>query len=129
VCGETLDPRAAIGLGGMACPMQHGAWLGWFTLESLRARLANAGSAHHETAGERISEAAEEIVENLRKIHRKEIHCPDCNAQLAARAAAAFGSGGIAGMACPNQHGAWIDRTDLERIRTRLERFADAPVR
>ena len=129
LCGETLDPQAAIGLGGMACPMQHGAWLQLNTLEALRARLANAASAHHETMGERISEAVEEVVENLRNIHRKEIHCPDCGAQLAPRAAVALGSTGLGGMACPSEHGAWVDRADLEKIRARLDAIGGTPAR
>jgi Zn-finger nucleic acid-binding protein len=129
VCSETLDPRAAIGLGGMACPMQHGAWIQLNTLEALRGRLANAAASHHESIGEKLSEAAEEVVAHLRKIHPKEIHCPDCNAMLAPRAAVAFGSTGLGGMACPNQHGAWVDRADLEKIRTRLDAIAGTPAR
>ena len=127
VCAETLDPRIAIGLGGMACPMQHGAWLQMDTVEGLLARLANAARARHESIGEKLAEAAEEVVGHLRKIHPKEIHCPDCNALLAPRAAAGFGSSGLGGMACPNRHGAWVDRSDLEKIRTRLDAIASAP--
>ena len=121
VCGETLDARAAIGVGGMACPMQHGAWLTWPTLEGLRARLANAAAAHHEAVGEVLFEAVEGIVENLVRSHPKDIHCPDCNAKLEARAAIAYGSIGLGGMACPNQHGAWVDHTTIEKIRGRLD--------
>jgi len=127
LCNELLDARAAIGLGGMACPMQHGVWLQLDTLEALRDRLANAARAHHESLGETLSAAAEEVVARLRKIHPKEIHCPDCDALLAPRAAVALGSAGLGGMACPNQHGAWVDRTDLEKIRTRLDAIAGTP--
>jgi Zn-finger nucleic acid-binding protein len=129
VCSETLDPRAAIGLGGMACPMQHGAWLQLDALEALRTRLENAAKTHHESLGEKLSEAAEEVVAHLRKIHPKEIHCPDCNAMLAPRAAVAFGSHGLGGMACPNEHGAWVDHADLEKIRTRLDAIAGTAAR
>lgn len=120
-CRERLDARTAIGLGGMACPKRHGAWLDWSTLESLRARLANAAAAHHEELGTVISKALEEIVESLRELHPKEIPCPDCSTRLEARAAVAYGSIGLGGMACPNRHGAWLDWPTLQRIRDRLD--------
>ena len=121
ICGETLDARASIGVGGMACPLQHGAWLTWPTLEALRARLANAAAAHHEAMGEKLFDAVEKVVESVLKMHPKDIDCPDCNAKLEPRAAVAYGSIGLGGMACPNQHGAWIDRVTIEKIRGRLE--------
>lgn len=122
-CGQRLDARTAIGLGGMACPKRHGAWLDWSTLQSLRARLANAAAARHEELGTVISKAIEEIVEGLRQLHPKEILCPDCSARLEAQAAIAYGSIGLGGMACPNRHGAWLDWPTLQRIRGRLESF------
>jgi Zn-finger nucleic acid-binding protein len=121
VCGEKLEPHAAIGVAGMACPMQHGAWLTWTTLEALRARLANAAAAHHEAIGEKLFEAVEHVVENLLRSHPKEVHCPDCGAKLEAQAAIAYGSIGLGGMACPNQHGAWVDHATVEKIRGRLD--------
>lgn len=129
MCGEQLDARVAIGLGGMACPLRHGAWLTAATLEALRVRLANAEGAHHAGFGERAFEAVEEIVEDLRKIHPKEIDCPDCGARLEARAAEASGEVGLGGMACPNRHGAWLDRATVENIRGRLDALENRPAR
>jgi Zn-finger nucleic acid-binding protein len=45
-CGAELEARSAIGLGGMACPNSHGAWLDWATLLEIRRRLDAAAPAH-----------------------------------------------------------------------------------
>jgi Zn-finger nucleic acid-binding protein len=126
-CGEQLEAHCAIGLGGMSCPKHHGAWLPSPTLEALRARLANAAAAHHEGVGEKIFEAVQEIVDGLLKIHPKDIPCPECNSKLEARAAVAYGSIGLGGMACPNQHGAWLDHVTMEKIRGRLDSLEAKP--
>jgi hypothetical protein len=61
------------------------------------------------------------IVEALRHRHPYEIDCPDCDARLEAKAATGKGAAGLAGMACPNRHGAWIDQDMLREIRRRLD--------
>ena len=119
-CGDKLDARVAIGVGGMACPSHHGAWADRETLEQLRARLENAAAIHPVSLGEKVFD----IVKELHRKHRKRIDCPDCGPQLAAQAALAPGSAGLAGMACPNGHGAWIDQDMLAEIRKRLDAAA-----
>lgn len=122
-CGQKLDARVAIGVGGMACPSRDGAWADREALEQLRARLENAAAIHPVSLGEKVLD----IVEELRHKHRKGIDCPDCGTQLAAQAALAPGSAGLAGMACPNGHGAWIDQGMLAEIRKRLDTAAGPP--
>jgi Zn-finger nucleic acid-binding protein len=107
----------------MACPSRHGAWADWETLEQLRARLENAAAIHPESLGAKVFD---EIVDELSHRHPKEIDCPDCGSRLAARAAIAPGSAGLAGMACPKNHGAWIDQDMLAEIRNRLDSAAGA---
>jgi len=116
ICGEQLDPRAALGMGGMACPRRDGAWLDPQTLEQLRARLRNAAAIHHEGLGEKVFSAVEEIRKGLLKEHPKGLNCPECAAALDPKA-----EGGLGGMACPNLHGVWLDRDTLEQIRRRLD--------
>ena len=123
-CGDRLDARVAIGVGGMACPSHHGAWADGEALEQLRARLENAAAIHHESLGEKVFVGLGEIVEDLRHRHPKEIDCPDCGARLDARAAITPGAAGLAGMACPNRHGAWVDQDILREIRKRLDTAA-----
>jgi Zn-finger nucleic acid-binding protein len=121
-CGDRLDARVAIGVGGMACPRHHGAWADGEALQQLRARLENAAAIHHESPGEKAFIVGfGEIVEALRHRHPKEIDCPDCGARLHAKAAISRGAAGLAGMACPNRHGAWIDQDMLREIRRRLD--------
>ena len=122
-CGQKLDARVAVGVGGMACPSRHGAWADREALEQLRARLENAAAIHPVSLGEKVFD----IVEELRHKHRKRIDCPDCSTPLAAQAALAPGSAGLAGMACPNGHGAWIDQGMLAEIRKRLDAAAGPP--
>ena len=123
-CGQRLDARVAIGVGGMACPSHHGAWADREALEQLRARLENAAAIRHESLGEKVFVGLSQIVEDLRHRHPQEIDCPDCGARLDAKAATARGEAGLAGMACPNRHGAWIDRDMLREIRERLDTAA-----
>lgn len=123
-CGDRLDARVAIGVGGMACPSHHGAWADDEALERLRARLENAAAIHHESLGEKVFVGLGEIVENLRHRYPKEIDCPDCGARLEAKAAISRGAAGLAGMACPNRHGTWIDQDMLREIRKRLDTAA-----
>ena len=122
-CGKKLEAQVAIGVGGMACPSHHGAWGDRETLEQLRTRLENAAAIHHGPVGEKVFG---NIVEQLRHKHPKEIDCPDCGSRLAAQAAIAPGSAGLAGMSCPKGHGAWIDEGMLAEIRKRLDRAANA---
>jgi len=123
-CGKTLDARVAIGVGGMACPDHHGAWGDEEALMQLAARLANAAAIHHESLGEKVAVELGTLVEEMRHRHPKEIDCPNCGVRLAAKAAIAPGSVGLAGMACPQRHGAWIDQDMLTEIRRRLDAAA-----
>jgi Zn-finger nucleic acid-binding protein len=120
-CGKNLDARVAIGLGGMACPDHHGAWADQETLSQLALRLKNAAAIHRESLGEKVFEELATVVEDLRHKHPTEINCPDCGLRLAAKAAISGGAAGLAGMACPNGHGAWIDQEVLANIRKRLD--------
>ena len=120
-CGHALDARVAIGLGGMACPDHHGAWADRQTLDQLAMRLKNAAAIHHESMGEKVFEGVTQVVEEMRHKHPTEIDCPDCGQRLQPRAAVSEGASGLAGMACPNRHGAWIDQGMLAEIRKRLD--------
>jgi Zn-finger nucleic acid-binding protein len=120
-CGKNLDARVAIGVGGMACPLHHGAWCDEEALMQIAARLRNAAAIHHESLGEKAFIQASELVEGLRHKHPKEIDCPDCGTRLDAEAAISPGAAGLAGMACPNRDGAWIDQNMLAEIRKRLD--------
>ncbi len=120
-CGRNLDARVAIGVGGMACPLHHGAWGDEEALTQIAARLENAAAIHHESLGEKAFIHVSERVEDLRHKHPKEIDCPDCGARLAAKAAISPGGEGLVGMACPRRHGAWIDQNMLDEIRRRLD--------
>jgi Zn-finger nucleic acid-binding protein len=108
----------------MACPSHHGAWADREALEQLRVRLENAAAIHHESLGETVFASLSAIVEDLRHRHPNEIDCPDCGARLEAKAATGKGEARLAGMACPNRHGAWIDRDMLREIRERLDTAA-----
>jgi len=119
-CGKNLNARVAIGVGGMACPLHHGAWCDEEALMQIAARLKNAAAIHHESLGEKAVEVRE-LVEGLRHKHPKEIDCPDCGTRLDAEAAISTGAAGLAGMACPTHHGAWIDQRMLAEIRKRLD--------
>jgi Zn-finger nucleic acid-binding protein len=120
-CGKSLDARVAIGLGGMACPDHHGAWADRETLDQLYVRLKNVASLHLESLGEKVFAGVRAVVEDMRHKHPDEIDCPDCGVRLDPTAALAPGAAGLGGMACPNRHGAWIDRDMLAEIRTRLD--------
>lgn len=61
--------------------------------------------------------AREEDRQLIEKLHQKqmsELHCPRCNAKLAARIEA-----GIAMLACPDDHGAWLDHQTLQQLEKR----------
>jgi Zn-finger nucleic acid-binding protein len=124
VCGVQLDPRAAIGFGGMACPRRDGAWADPDTIEKVRARLHNAAAIHSEGIGERVYGALDQVIAGLRKKHEKGINCPECGLPLDPRA-----ESGLGGMACPNRHGVWLDRDVLEQIRARLDEAHGKPPR
>jgi hypothetical protein len=110
----------AIGVGGMACVLHHGAWCDEEALMQIAARLKNAAAIHHESLGEKPVEVRE-LVEDLRHKHAKEIDCPDCGTRLDAEAAISPGAAGLAGMVCAKHHGAWIDQSMLAEIRKRLD--------
>ena len=124
-CGKNLDARVAIGIGGMACPDNHGAWCDEEALNQITGRLTNAAAIHHASPGEKTSSALAELVEKAR--HPKEIDCPDCGTRLKAEAGLTPGAEGLAGMACPNRHGAWLDQDMVAEIRERLDVAADLP--
>jgi len=123
-CGQKLEARVAIGVGGMACPSRHGAWADRETLDQLETRLQKAAAVRHESVGEQVFD---DIVEELSHKHPKEIDCPDCGSRLAAQAAITPGSAGLAGMSCAKGHGAWIDQDMLAEIRNRLDGDAGDP--
>lgn len=118
-CRKRLDVRVAIGIGGMACPDNHGGWCDEEALNQIGARLKNAAAIHHTSLGEKISSELAELVEKVR--HSKEIDCPDCGTRLKAEAGLTAGEEGLAGMACPNGHGAWLDQEIVTEIRRRLD--------
>jgi len=121
-CAAQLDARAAVGLGGMACPQRHGAWLDPETLEKARGRLRNAVAIHHEGVGEKVFAAIEEVVEGLRHQHEKGLNCPECGAAMEPR-----GEGGLGGWVCPSRHGVWLDRDTIKQIGDRLNEAAREP--
>jgi hypothetical protein len=90
-------------------------------LSSFARALENAVAIHHESLGETVFACLSTIVEDLRHRHLNEIDCPDCGARLEAKAATGKGAAGLAGMACRNRHGAWIDQDMLREIRRRLD--------
>jgi Transcription factor zinc-finger len=51
------------------------------------------------------------LLEKLRARQRQELHCPQCDAQLMAKA-----DGNITIEACPNGHGAWLAGEALEHL-------------
>ena len=53
-CGQKLEARVAIGVGGMACPDRHGAWADRETLDQLETRLQKAAAVRHESVGEQV---------------------------------------------------------------------------
>jgi Zn-finger nucleic acid-binding protein len=122
ICSTQLDPRAALGMGGMACPRRDGAWLDPDTLEALRTRLRNAAAIHHEGLGEKVFAAVGEVIKGLREKHPKGLVCPQCATAMDPRA-----EGGLGGMTCPNRHGVWLDRDTLEQIRNRLDEAHGVP--
>src|SRR5215510_10347518 len=97
----------------MSCPDHHGAWADSETLVHIDLRLENAEAIHHESLGEKVFVSVARLVEDLRHKHPAEIDCPDCGVKLHANAAMTRGAAGLAGMACPNRHGAWIDQDAL----------------
>ena len=120
-CDKNLDARVAIGLGGMACPKDHGAWADDETLRWLAARLKNVAAIRQDSAAEKPYIRVGELADELHHKHPAEIHCPDCGSRLEAEAAVSTGAVGLTGMACPKQHGAWIDHDVLVEIRRRLD--------
>jgi Zn-finger nucleic acid-binding protein len=122
VCATQLNPRTAIGLGGMACPKRHGAWLDADCLETVRTRMRNAAAIHHEGLGQKVFQAVDEIVKGLHERHSKGLACPECGARLDPKAET-----GLGGMLCPNLHGVWLDRETIVQVGHRLDEAAGEP--
>ena len=125
-CGMNLDARVAIGVGGMACPDHHGAWGDQEALTQIAARLKNAAAIGGKSFSKKISNRPSELVEEVGQRHPREIDCPDCGTRLNAEAGMSPGAEGLAGMACPSGHGAWLDEDMLAEIRERLDAAAGA---
>jgi Zn-finger nucleic acid-binding protein len=53
----------------------------------------------------------QKLIEKLRHRQPAELHCPQCNDKLVPHAEAYF-----AMMACPNDHGAWLDKVAIEKV-------------
>jgi hypothetical protein len=51
------------------------------------------------------------LLEKMRARQHPALHCPRCEAQLVAKA-----GGDLTIMACPNDHGAWLEAPALERL-------------
>jgi hypothetical protein len=56
-------------------------------------------------------EADHKVVGELRQRHTNDLHCPQCQSVLAPRAV-----GGIGLLACPSDHGAWLDAQSLQQM-------------
>lgn len=52
-----------------------------------------------------------QLIEKMRLKQRAELHCPQCQQKLVAKAA-----DGITMMSCPTGHGAWLDKEALENL-------------
>lgn len=59
-------------------------------------------------------EEDQRLIEKLREKEHAQLHCPRCNAKLTARVEA-----GLALLACPDDHGAWIDHQTLQQLKKR----------
>ena len=55
-----------------------------------------------------------ELIRKLREKEHVELHCPNCQAKLAPRVEA-----GLALLACPDGHGAWLDHQSMEQLEKR----------
>ena len=51
------------------------------------------------------------LIEKLRQRQAADLHCPQCNTKLVPRAV-----GGVAVLACPSDHGAWLDAESLRHM-------------
>lgn len=56
-------------------------------------------------------EQDQRLLEKLRQRQAAVVHCPECNQQLVPRAVR-----GIALLACPREHGAWLDAESLRHL-------------
>lgn len=61
-------------------------------------------------------EQDQKLLKKLRHKQQAELHCPQCNGKLVARAEAGF-----AMLGCANGHGAWLDHETLEAVVKRLK--------
>jgi Transcription factor zinc-finger len=53
----------------------------------------------------------QQLLEKLRQRQAAEVLCPQCNSKLVPRVV-----GGIAILACPSDHGAWLDAESLRHL-------------
>ena len=120
-CGKNLDARVAIGVGGMACPLHHGAWV----MRKLWGKSPHASRTRRRFT---MSPSAKRLLSKLvnsSKIYvtsiRRKSTVPIAATDLMLKLRLSPGAEGLAGMACPNRHGAWIDQNMLEEIRRRLD--------
>jgi hypothetical protein len=74
-------------------------------------RLRDAEKAHEDKWAR---EQDELLLAKLRQKQGTEVHCPSCSESLLARTA-----GGLAVMACPYGHGAWLDQDALQHLAQR----------
>jgi hypothetical protein len=56
-------------------------------------------------------EQDQRLIEKMRVKQKTELHCPLCQEKLVGKAA-----DGVAMMACPTGHGAWLDQEALEKL-------------
>jgi hypothetical protein len=73
------------------------------------------GDKLHEAEKAREDQWAREqdrlLIEKMRQRQSAQLHCPQCNAGLVARA-----EKGFALMGCPSGHGAWLDHDALAHV-------------
>jgi ribosomal protein L37AE/L43A len=56
-------------------------------------------------------EQDQRLIEKMRLKQNAELHCPQCQEKLVAKAA-----DGVAMMSCPSNHGAWLDKEALDKL-------------
>ena len=95
-CDKNLDARVAIGLGGMACPNDHGAWADDETLRRLVARLKNVAAIRPDSAAEKPYIRVDELADELRQqAYRGDLLLPIAALRLEAEAAVFSGCGRV----------------------------------
>lgn len=74
-------------------------------------KLRDAERAHEDKWAR---ERDQQLIEKLREKEHAQLHCPQCTAKLAPRVEA-----GLALLACPDHHGAWLDHDTLQQLEKR----------